>query len=491
MLIPWTPAGFRRMVTKAALVCLLLPATPLFAQNALVKPDSAHLAWHDTEFYLFFHFGPNTFTNREWGDGAEPETVFNPSDLDCEQWCRIARQAGARGVVLTAKHHDGFCLWPSAYSTHTVRESPWRNGRGDVVRELADACRRNGLKFGVYLSPWDRNHPDYGTPAYNDVYANTLTELLTNYGPMFEIWWDGANGEGPNGRKQVYDFPRFERLVAQHQPEALIFSDIGPGCRWAGNESGIAGETNWCTLDTAGYGRGATAPPVDTLQQGNYDGKLWIPAECDVSIRPGWFYHPDEDSRVKSPEEIFSLYLKSVGRGANLILNVPPDRRGRIHERDSASLVAFGTLLQQRFAYNLAKDKPWVWVRRTCGLAPRRYLSRRNDGNPATYEAMNAWYAPWKEDTLLYQEVLDLRRKRRFDTVVLEEYLAEGQRVETFVLEVRRGKAWREVARGTTIGHKRIVRFPAVKARKLRISVPKCKDQPLLREVGVFHLAAH
>jgi len=203
------------------------------AQNATPVPTAPQLVWHDTEFYLFFHFGPNTFTNVEWGHGTEPEDVFNPTNLDCDQWCRIAKQAGARGIVITAKHHDGFCLWPSKYSTHTVRESKWRNGKGDVLRELSDACRRNGLKFGVYLSPWDRNHPQYGTAAYNDVYVNTLTELLTSYGDLFEIWWDGANGEGPNGKKQVYDFHRFEEVAAKLQPNAVVFSDIGPGCQFA------------------------------------------------------------------------------------------------------------------------------------------------------------------------------------------------------------------------------------------------------------------
>ncbi|MBK6931786.1 MAG: alpha-L-fucosidase [Saprospirales bacterium] len=329
------------LLLASALFSLPALAQPRSSQD-LVKPSAAQLAWHDTEFYLFFHFGPNTFTNLEWGHGTEAEDLFNPSGLDADQWCRVAKQAGARGVVITAKHHDGFCLWPSAYSTHTVRESPWKNGKGDVLRELSDACRRHGLKFGVYLSPWDRNHPEYGTPTYNDVYANTLTELLTGYGELFEVWWDGANAEGPNGKKQAYDFRRFEKLVAQYQPNAIIFSDIGPGCRWAGNEQGTVNETNWCTLDTAGFGRGATGPPADTLQRGNANGAHWIPAECDVSIRPGWFYHPEEDDRVKTPDQLFDIYLKSVGRGANLILNVPPDRRGRIHPRDSAALAGFG-----------------------------------------------------------------------------------------------------------------------------------------------------
>ncbi len=442
----------------------------------LPRPNPAQLAWHDTEFYLFFHFGPNTFTNLEWGHGTETEEVFNPAALDCDQWCRVAKQAGARGVVVTAKHHDGFCLWPSKYSTHTVRESPWKNGKGDVLRELSDACRRHGLKFGVYLSPWDRNHPKYGTPEYNDVYANTLTELLTGYGDLFEVWWDGANGEGPNGKKQEYDFHRFEKLVALHQPNAIIFSDIGPGCRWAGNERGTVNETNWCTLDTAGFGRGLTAPPTDTLQRGNENGAHWIPAECDVSIRPGWFYHPEEDNKVKTPDQLFDIYLKSVGRGANLILNVPPDRRGRIHEQDSTALVAFGKKLQSAFHRNLAKGKKLKPEFQTSALDPTRQLHRITD---------NESYV-WSETGTF---VLDLRCKKRFNTVVLQEYLNEGQRIRAFKVEIWQHGAWKEIANSTTIGHKKILTFPEAKARKLRITVLQTKMAPLLKELQVYRVA--
>jgi len=272
-------------------------------------PSKAQLGWHKMEYYLFMHFGPNTFTDKEWGEGTEPEDVFNPTNLDCRQWCRIAKASGAKGIIITAKHHDGFCLWPSKYSTHTVRESKWRNGKGDVLKQLSQACKEYGLKFGVYISPWDRNHPKYGTAEYNEVFINMMKEIFTNYGPIWELWWDGANGEGPNGKKQVYDWKRFEATVRKLSPNTIIFSDIGPDIRWCGNENGFAGETNWNFLDTAGFARGIGAPPTDTLNRGNYNGKNWIPAECDVSIRPGWFYHAAEDKKVKTPQTLFELYL--------------------------------------------------------------------------------------------------------------------------------------------------------------------------------------
>src|SRR5678816_1960164 len=324
--------------------------------NKTPLPTKQQLAWHEMEYYFFFHFGPNTFTDKEWGHGDEPEDIFNPIDLDCRQWVRIAKQAGAKGVIITAKHHDGFCLWPSKYSKHTVRESKWKNGKGDVLKELSRACKEYGLKFGVYISPWDRNHPKYGTSAYNDVFVNMMKEIFTTYGPIWELWWDGANGEGPNGKKQVYDWDRFKKTVRQLSPNTVVFSDVGPDVRWCGNEKGIAGETNWNLLDTAGFTPGAGAPPVDTLNHGNLNGKNWIPAECDVSIRPGWFYHKEEDEKVKTPEQLFQLYLKSVGRGANLLLNVPPDRRGMINEKDSAALVGFKHLREESFGENLLKE---------------------------------------------------------------------------------------------------------------------------------------
>jgi len=472
-----------RQLFSILLIFNFLSQKTFCQKTASPRPTPAQLAWHDTEFYLFFHFGPNTFSNLEWGHGTETEDLFNPTDLDCDQWCRIAKQAGAKGVIITAKHHDGFCLWPSQFSKHTVRESKWRGGKGDVLRELADACRRHNLKLGFYLSPWDRNHPQYGTPEYNDVYANTLTELLSSYGELFEIWWDGANGEGPNGKRQVYDFHRFEKIAAQLQPNAVIFSDIGPGCRWAGNEQGlILTETNWCTLDTAGFQRGAGGPPTDTLNQGNIKGAHWIPAECDVSIRPGWFYHAEEDDKVKNADQLFDIYLHSVGRGANLILNVPPDRRGRIHERDSASLVEFGMKLREGFDKNLLRGRKRELVYRKCLYTPRRIVGNVNDGDRTTAEAVSL-------DRVFGPVVnFDLRIKKRFNTIILREQIAEGQRVQSFKIEIKKRKKWREIASSTTIGARKIITFPTIKTRRLRVTILKARDMPLLSEVELYKI---
>jgi len=379
-------------------------------------PTRQQLGWQQMEFYLFAHFGPNSFTDKEWGEGTEPEDIFNPTDLDCRQWCRIAKAAGAKGIIITAKHHDGFCLWPSKYSTHTVRESKWKNGKGDVLKELSQACKEYGLKFGVYLSPWDRNHPEYGTPAYNDVFVNMMKEIFANYGPVWELWWDGANGEGPNGKKQVYDWRRFETTVRSLSPNTVIFSDIGPDIRWCGNENGIAGETNWNYLDTAGFTRGKGAPPTDALSQGNINGKNWIPAECDVSIRPGWFYHPQEDDKVKTPEQLFQLYLKSVGRGANLLLNVPPDRTGRISQQDSAALIGFKKLRDQSF---------------------------------------NKIYVECNSDSV----VVNFRNLIRTNCIMLKESLNHGQKVARFHLHLVDSNNGSQDINGTTIGSKRIITF--------------------------------
>lgn len=445
------------------------------ATLAQPKPTPQQLDWHEMEFYLFMHFGPNTFTNLEWGHGTEKEEIFNPTGLDCEQWCRIAKASGATGIIITAKHHDGFCLWPSKYSTHTVRESKWKNGKGDVLKELSAACKKYGLRFGVYISPWDRNHPDYGTEKYNDVFVNMMKELFTNYGPIWELWWDGANGEGPNGKKQVYDWKRFEKTVRELSPNTVVFSDIGPDIRWCGNESGIAGTTNWNTLDTAGFTRGAGAPSQDTLNTGNADGKAWIPAECDVSIRPGWFWHENENSKVKTPEELFSLYLKSVGRGANLLLNVPPDRRGLIHENDSAALVGFRRLVEKSFASNISR-------RGTGYFNPHngaRQVSGLNDGNPRTLETI---VAPDRSSM-----GIEFADSQRINCVVLKEYLEKGQHTRSFrlLLMTKKHELLREI-KGTSIGRKRILTFPTTNVGLIGLAIDDQQGYTAITEIQAY-----
>ena len=437
-------------------------------------PSPQQVKWKATEFYFFIHFGPNTFTNKEWGEGKEDPALFNPTAMDCRQWARIAKKAGAKGIVLTAKHHDGFCLWPSAYSTHTVRESPWKNGKGDVVKELSQACKAEGLLFGIYISPWDRNHPAYGTPAYNDVYVSTMKELLTRYGKLFELWWDGANGEGPNGKKQVYDFKRFQDSVFKWQPQVIIFSDIGPGARWCGNESGFINETNWSLLDTAGFARGNGAPPTDTLNRGNFNGRNWIPAEVDVSIRPGWFYHKEEDSKVKSPDALMKIYLESVGRGANLILNVPLDRRGLINEADSASLVAFGRRLRELTKTNLA-------------LRKKATLSEAGKSRPAAHLTDGDRTSMIASTTTAPVFELDLGKEIEFNHLLLQEYIESGQRVISFVVKYWKDGEWKELTSGTTIGYKRLLKFEKTKAQKLRIEIRQSKAPVVLGEIAIYN----
>lgn len=453
---------------------LILSVITMFAQSHTIpRPSQSQLAWHDMEFYLFTHFGPNTFTNKEWGHGDEPEDIFNPSHLDCNQWALIAKQAGAKGIIITAKHHDGFCLWPSAFSTHTVRESKWKNGKGDVLKDLAAACKKYGLKFGVYISPWDRNHPDYGTPKYNEVYVNTMKEIFKRYSPIWELWWDGANGEGPNGKKQQYDFGTFERTMQRISPTTVIFSDIGPHIRWVGNERGIAGDPNWNYLDTVGFKRGQGGPPEDTLNHGNYSGHQWIPAECDVSIRPGWFYHTEEDSKVKSPNQLFDLYLKSVGRGANLLLNVPPDRRGLIHAADSGALIQFKHLLEQNFSDNLLKNSRITYTSKGVyyKLAQSAFESKFATRGIHT-DQLN----------------IELKEPENINCIELKEGIMDGQYIRSFKIDLMgQGRSIVQLS-GTSIGHKRIITFPEVNASAIRFTILQPNGNERITSIKAFHI---
>jgi alpha-L-fucosidase len=440
-------------------------------------PTERQLVWHQMKYYAFIHFGPNTFTDLEWGHGNEKEEVFNPSQLDCNQWASVAKAAGMEGIILTVKHHDGFCLWPSAFSTHTVRESKWKNGKGDVVRELSDACKKHGLKFGVYMSPWDRNHPSYGTEQYNEVYKKQLTEVLTQYGEIFEMWFDGANGEGPNGKKQVYDFHSFWALVRQLQPNAVMFSDVGPDIRWVGNEKGIAAETNWSSINTQAWMPGS-AGIENQLGNGHEGGANWIPAEVDVSIRPGWFYHKAEDEKVKSLEKLSEIYLASVGRNSNLLLNLPVDVRGLIHENDVKALMNLKNWIDASFTENLASK-----VKAVATHERSKQFSVKNafDGNAETYWAT-------ADDVKTASIEMNLDPSKTFNAVLLQEYITLGQRVKAFEVEVLIENEWKKVAEGTTIGNRRILKFDAVKAKKLRINFTDSRGALCISNVEVFNI---
>lgn len=406
---------------------------------------------------LFLHFGVNTFTDREWGLGNEAESLFNPGALDARQWARAARAGGFRRMILTAKHHDGFCLWPSAVTRHSVKSSPWRDGQGDVVREFVDAARAEGLQPGLYLSPWDRHEPSYGdSPRYNDFYCAQLTELLTRYGPLVEIWFDGANGEGPNGKKQAYDWDRYHQLIRRHQPRALIFSDAGPDLRWVGNEDGSAGDPNWCAVDPAvvpypgAEGDGVTRE----LQHGDPHGSVWRPGEADVSIRPGWFWHEAEDAKVKTPSQLLDLYASSVGRNAGLLLNVPPNRAGLLSDADVTTLAAFGAAKNTWFARDLARA---AFIR---------------------HEAAGV--------------VVTLARPAGFDTVVMREEIERGQLIDAFTVETDDAGHWTTIASGTTIGSKRIIRVTPVTAARVRVSVHSTLvhlGRPRLADVALYQSA--
>lgn len=435
-------------------------------------PSKRQMAWQKIAYYAFVHFGPNTFTGNEWGTGQESEHLFHPTHLDCLQWCKAFKAAGMTGVVITAKHHDGFCLWPSKFSKHTVAQSPWKGGRGDVLRELSDACHKTGLKFGVYLSPWDRNHPAYGTPEYNHVFESMLGEVLHNYGLVFEVWFDGANGEGPNGKKQVYDWPGFVQTVRRLQPNACMFSDAGPDVRWIGNENGYADETNWSFINRDEFYPGT--PNSGPLTKGNPDGRDWVGAECDVSIRPGWFYRPSEDSQVKTPDQLEDIWYASVGSNANLILNVPPGQDGLIHPEDIKSLMGLRQKLDNAFASNLA---PLAQVSAT--------NSRGKDFSPSRAVSGSGYWVT-EDGVVAASLTLRFASPQQVSRVWLEEEISKGQRVKKFSVEGFVGGGWTTLAEGTTIGARRILRFSPVQASQIRVNILDARACPCIRRVGVY-----
>jgi alpha-L-fucosidase len=437
-----------------------------------VVPAPRQLAYQQQEMIAFAHFTVNTFTDMEWGDGTESPQIFNPSALDARQWARTCREAGLKTLILTAKHHDGFCLWPSQYTEHSVKNSPWRNGQGDLVKEVSDACRAEGIKFGVYLSPWDRHEPSYGTDAYNDFYKNQLRELLTNYGEISEVWLDGAKGE--NAKDMEYDFEGYWALVRDLQPKAVLFSDAGPDVRWVGNEHGFAGETNWSMMDRSRVKIGTSE--TQYLNTGDPHGPDWVTAECDVSIRPGWFYHPKEDDKVKSLDQLLDIYYKSVGRNGVLLLNIPPDRRGLFHENDVQRLREFRAVLDETFQTNLATGKA-----ATASSTHNRSHSpgKLTDGDPTTF-----WAAAMTDTTASVE--IDLGGPQTFDRALLAEPIELGQRVAKFTFEAWIDNGWKPVAEGTTIGYKRLLRFAPIRTNKVRLTILEANNSPLISEIGLF-----
>ena len=452
-------------------------------------PSERQLHWHRLETTAFLHFTVNTFTDKEWGYGDEDPNVFAPSRFDADAIVQPLAAAGMKGVILTAKHHDGFCLWPTATTDHSVRSTSWQSGKGDVVGAIAGAARRHGLEFGVYLSPWDRHQAAYGTPAYVSIYRRQLTELLTGYGPIFEVWHDGANGgDGFYGgarekrtidKSTYYDWPRTWELIRKLQPGAVIFSDVGPDVRWVGNERGIAGDPCWATYDPVGADGGPASPgnvretesPV-----GHRHGSRWLPAECDVSIRPGWFWHASENAKVKTAEQLIELYYESAGRGANLLLNVPPNRDGLLQQEDVASLEAFGRYRRATFSRNLA-----VGGRIAASSArPDAAAANLLDGREDTY-----WAA--KDGALRADLTLDLVAEVQFRAIRLREAIRLGQRIDAVTLDRWAGDQWEKVAEATSIGARRVIRLKQpVTAKRLRLRIERAAASPVLTELALF-----
>jgi len=460
-----------------------------------LAPSGRQTAWQELEYMAFCHFSINTFTGKEWGDGTEDPALFNPVSFDARQWMKVFKEAGIRQVILTAKHHDGFCLWPSRYTAHSVAGSPWKEGRGDVVKEVSEACREYGLKFGVYLSPWDRHEKTYGdSPAYNRYFMNQLTELLTGYGEVSEVWFDGACAEGPNGKRQEYDWPSYYRLIRRLQPEAVI-AVMGPDARWVGTESGYGRSTEWSVVpvkipehgvrnslagvkDTAAFfiPGDMMANDLGSREKIMKAGALaWYPSEVDVSIRPGWFYHESEDSLVKSPEKLLDIYFSSVGRNSVLLLNIPPDRNGLLNPGDVASLMGLQEILRKTFGENLLAGSS-VAVR-----APKSTGTEGNlvDGDPSTYLEVPG-------DMPVLEIEYNLQKEVTFNVFSLQEYLRKGQRVESFVLEVFAGGEWKPITEGTTIGYKRMLHFENTTASRIRLRITASRASPVLAETGLW-----
>lgn len=447
-------------------------------------PSENQVSWQEIEYYAFLHFSVNTFTDQEWGSGGEDPKIFNPDSLDCRQWARVCKEAGMKGIILTAKHHSGFCLWPSKYTEFSVKNCPWKNGKGDIVRELANACKEYGLKLGIYLSPWDRNYAGYGKPEYITYFRNQLRELLTQYGDIFEIWFDGANGGsgyygGANetrtiDRRTYYDWKNTYKLIRSLQPKIVIWNDGGDRAdlRWVGTEAGNVGETNWSLLDSTGD------VAWSMLHYGLETGNAWVAAEVNTSIRPGWFYHAYEDTKVKTLSQLLDIYYSSFGRNGTLLLNFPIDRHGLIHPNDEMAATGLAKMVKESFAVDLA-EKAKATATNVRGLSEAFGASKATDGKKDSY-----WTTDDGIDTASL--VLDFGKSTVFNCFMAQEYIRLGQRVKRFRVEALVDGTWKEMAKGTTIGYRRILRFPAVRATQLRFTINASKACPVISNVGVY-----
>ena len=428
-------------------------------------PTAQQLEWQQMEFTAFLHFGMNTFTGNEWGHGTDSPELFNPSELDCEQWVKALKDGGFKMALITAKHHDGFCLWQTETTEYSVKNSPWKNGKGDVVRELRDACEKYGMKFGVYLSPWDRNAVSYGdSPAYNKFFIEQLTELLSNYGEVHEVWFDGACGEGPNGKKQEYDWTAILAKIRELQPKAVT-AIMGDDVRWVGNEGGMGRDTEWsATMMAPGSythkNEAMAALGIDNMSKDLGSRELlaksqeayWYPSEVDVSIRPGWFYHAEQDEQVRSLANLVNIYYRSVGCNSVLLLNIPPDRRGLIHEVDVQRIKELSEYIGKTFATNYVENGNKIW--------------QAEAGQSKEY---------------------NVKAGAMVNTFLIQEDIAQGQRVEDFLVEVYSNGAWQYAAEGTTVGYKRLLRFSDCQPEKIRVTLRGARATANISNVGLYY----
>ena len=443
-------------------------------------PSDRQKIWQEMEYYAFIHFNMNTFTNKEWGYGDESPSTFNPTSLDTDQWAEVIKNSGMKGIIITAKHHDGFALWPSNYTSHSVKNSPWKNGEGDLIKDLEKSCRKFGLKLGIYLSPWDRNHPDYGTKKYISYFRNQLTELLTNYGEIFEVWFDGANGGsgfygGTNeirkvDKKTYYDWENTHKIIRELQPNAVIFSDAGPDIRWVGNEKGYANKTTWSNIyKDSVYGG---MPDYYKFSSGQENGSHFIPTETDVSIRPGWYYHPEEDDKVKSLEKLIDIYFNSVGLNSSLLLNIPVDTRGLIHENDTKRLYELNNYIRNTFSNNFLMES-------------KMYFNDTSHPINKLIDNKISTMCPFKTKLNNVIEI-SLNENKIVDIFKISENINLGQRVKKFRLQALVDDFWVTIEEGTTIGSKRLIKFDPIDIKKLKFTIIDSKDIPMISEIGIY-----